>query len=296
MEHITKQEDVTVGRIINSLNTLDSDLTDLSNSVVKSVNGVTPTSGDVDINHKFYNSLAQLGLNYDTVTFDQIANALPVNSTLTFYVDIVTSQPTYAPNLAIPVSGSIVVTKGINNVVPIKFTLSPMANTATTYLSEYTIYNSYGFKGWKPVVLSVNGVKPNYTGNVTIDILEPVIASEAEAKAGTNNTKFMTPLRVAQAIDALVDISSAINNTISITTGTISHDGTIPLPNGFTRNQCHYAVWPHDMPDADASYNHGSYHRTQVNQSTGVVTCRYAYNSSYILNGTAGYLCIAIKK
>lgn len=139
-------------------------------SVVQSINGITPTSGDVDINRKFYNSLAQLGLNYDTVTFDQIANTLPVNSTLTFYVDIVTSQPTYAPNLDIPVSGFIVVTKGNNNSVPIKFTLSPIANNSTTYLGEYTTYNSYGFKGWQPIVLSVNGAKPNNTGNVTMAV------------------------------------------------------------------------------------------------------------------------------
>lgn len=139
-------------------------------SVVQSINGITPTSGDVDINRKFYNSLAQLGLNYDTVTFDQIANTLPVNSTLTFYVDIVTSQPVYAPNLDIPVSGFIVVTKGDNNTVPIKFTLSPIANNATTYLGEYTTYNSYGFKGWQPIVLSVSGAKPNYTGNVTVPV------------------------------------------------------------------------------------------------------------------------------
>lgn len=138
--------------------------------LVKTINGITPTSGDVDINRKFYNSLAQLGLNYDTVTFDQIANTLPVNSTLTFYVDIVTSQPTYAPNLDIPVSGFIVVTKGANNTVPIKFTLSPIENNATTYLGEYTTYNSYGFKGWQPIVLSVNGAKPNYTGNVTVPV------------------------------------------------------------------------------------------------------------------------------
>lgn len=138
--------------------------------LVKTINGITPTSGDVDINRKFYNSLAQLGLNYDTVTFDQIANTLPVNSTLTFYVDIVTSQPTYAPNLDIPVSGFIVVTKGDNNSVPIKFTLSPIVNNATTYLGEYTTYNSYGFKGWQPVVLSVNGAKPNNTGNVTMAV------------------------------------------------------------------------------------------------------------------------------
>lgn len=138
--------------------------------LVKTINGITPTSGDVDINRKFYNSLAQLGLNYDTVTFDQIANTLPVNSTLTFYVDIVTSQPTYAPNLDIPVSGFIVVTKGDSNSVPIKFTLSPIVNNATTYLGEYTTYNSYGFKGWQPVVLSVNGAKPNNTGNVTMAV------------------------------------------------------------------------------------------------------------------------------
>lgn len=146
--------------------------------LVKTINGITPTSGDVDINRKFYNSLAQLGLNYDTVTFDQIANTLPVNSTLTFYVDIVTSQPQYAPNLDIPVSGFIVVTKGDNNTVPIKFTLSPIDN-ATTYLGEYTTYNSYGFKGWQPIVLSVNGAKPNYTGNVTISGKAPLPISAA---------------------------------------------------------------------------------------------------------------------
>lgn len=138
-------------------------------TVLNSVNGITPTNGDVDINRKFYNSLAQLGLNYNTVTFEQIVNTLPVNSTLTFYVDIVTSQPTYAPNLDIPVSGFIVVTKGASNTVPIKFTLSPIDNV-TTYLGEYTTYNSYGFKGWQPIVLSVNGAKPNYTGNVTVTV------------------------------------------------------------------------------------------------------------------------------
>lgn len=49
-------------------------------------------------------------------------------------------------------------------------------------------------------IRSVNNAVADENGNVTIDIPEPVIASEAEAKAGTNNTKFMTPLRVAQAI------------------------------------------------------------------------------------------------
>ena len=147
-----------------------SDLTNLSNSVVKSVNGVTPTSGDVDINRKFYNSLAQLGLNYGTVTFDQIANKLPVNSTLTFYVDIVTSQPTYAPSLQIPVSGLVIVVKGASNTIPTLFYLNPIVKGYTSYTGQYTTYNDYGFSGWQPMVLSVNAIKPNINGNVTLPI------------------------------------------------------------------------------------------------------------------------------
>lgn len=56
----------------------------------------------------------------------------------------------------------------------------------------------FGDATYKQVVQKVNGVVADGAGNVTIDI--PELASEAEAKAGTNNTKFMTPLRVAQAI------------------------------------------------------------------------------------------------
>lgn len=46
---------------------------------------------------------------------------------------------------------------------------------------------------------TINGVAFDGTKDITIDTPEPVIASEAEAIAGTNNTKFMTPLRVKQA-------------------------------------------------------------------------------------------------
>lgn len=63
--------------------------------------------------------------------------------------------------------------------------------------------------------ITVNGVPPDENGNIAIEVPEPVIVSEAEAKAGTNNTKFMTPLRVKQAIDVLADsgwtVSKATN-------------------------------------------------------------------------------------
>lgn len=66
----------------------------------------------------------------------------------------------------------------------------------------------FGDATYKQVVQKVNGVVADSAGNVTIDIPEPVIASEAEAKAGTNNTKFMTPLRVAQAIEEFAPVKS----------------------------------------------------------------------------------------
>lgn len=70
-------------------------------------------------------------------------------------------------------------------------------------------------------IKSVNGVVADEAGNVEIEIPEPVIASEAEAKAGTNNTKHMTPLRVAQAIDALdrnpITGASISGKTITLT-------------------------------------------------------------------------------
>lgn len=59
---------------------------------------------------------------------------------------------------------------------------------------------------------TINGVPFDGTKDITIGIPELVIASEAEAKAGTNNTKFMTPLRVKQAIEAQVPIKEIVNS------------------------------------------------------------------------------------
>lgn len=47
----------------------------------------------------------------------------------------------------------------------------------------------------------------------SFDIPQPTIATQEEAEAGTDNTKFMTPLRVAQAIDAQTqDLSQGLSN------------------------------------------------------------------------------------
>lgn len=49
--------------------------------------------------------------------------------------------------------------------------------------------------------ITVNGVPPDENGNIAIEVPQPTIATQAGAEAGTNNAKFMTPLRTKQAID-----------------------------------------------------------------------------------------------
>lgn len=68
---------------------------------------------------------------------------------------------------------------------------------------------------------TINGVPFDGTKDITIGIPEPVIASEAEAKAGTNNTKFMTPLRVKQAITKLSPVKT-VNGVLPDSSGNIT--------------------------------------------------------------------------
>lgn len=92
----------------------------------------------------------------------------------------------------------------------------------------------FGDATYKSVVQSVNGVVADSAGNVTIDIPEPVIASEAEAKTGTNNTKFMTPLRVKQAIAAQEgSLIAAIipNYTAAVSYSVTTTEKSITIPN-----------------------------------------------------------------
>lgn len=72
--------------------------------------------------------------------------------------------------------------------------------------------------------ITVNGVPPDENGNITIEVPQPTIATEAEAEADTDNTKFMTPLRTKQAINVLMN---------AIPVGTILPFAGNSIPSGF---------------------------------------------------------------
>lgn len=204
-----------------------------------------------------YTSLEQIGITPGEETFASIHSALPINSVLEYYVS-------EAQNFAdiYPASyGNFIATRLTGDITIFHFT----GTNQTMYVTHYHVTNNTN-PSWtqiakqsdltnlsNSVVKSVNGIKPT-NGNVTIDIPKPVIASEAEAEAGTNNTKFMSPLRVKQAISALAGDSSwtiskgtngwARENSTGLTVqwGYVNRNdisGTFTFPRTFTT--CYYS-------------------------------------------------------
>lgn len=204
-----------------------------------------------------YTSLEQIGITPGEETFASIHSALPINSVLEYYAS-------EAQNFAdiYPASyGNFIATRLTGDITIFHFT----GMNQTMYVTHYHVTNNTN-PSWtqiakqsdltnlsNSVVKSVNGIKPT-NGNVTIDIPKPVIASEAEAEAGTNNTKFMSPLRVKQAISALAGDSSwtiskgtngwARENSTGLTVqwgyvNRINISGTFTFPRTFTI--CYYS-------------------------------------------------------
>lgn len=204
-----------------------------------------------------YTSLEQIGITPGEETFASIHSALPINSVLEYYAS-------EAQNFAdiYPASyGNFIATRLTGDITIFHFT----GTNQTMYVTHYHVTNNTN-PSWtqiakqsdltnlsNSVVKSVNGIKPT-NGNVTIDIPKPVIASEAEAEAGTNNTKFMSPLRVKQAISALAGDSSwtiskgtngwARENSTGLTVqwGYLNRSntsGTFTFPRTFTT--CYYS-------------------------------------------------------
>lgn len=171
-----------------------------------------------------YTSLEQLGITPGQETFASIHSALPINSVLECYVSEAQNfadiyPASYGNFIATRLTEDITIFHftGTNQIIYVThYHVAANTNPSWTQIAKQSDLTNLS----NSVVKSVNGIKPT-NGNVTIDIPEPVIASEAEAKAGTNNTKFMTPLRVAQAIDSLdgnpITGASISGKTITLT-------------------------------------------------------------------------------
>ena len=214
-----------------------------------------------DSNLTTYTSLEQLGITPGQETFASIHNALPINSVLEYYAYF---NSNFNDNFY-PVTNYYGVLQAVklNSTKTVFSFYAHMTISGNEfselYLSAFDInFTDSRTAVWKKVALdsdltnlsnsvvkSVNGIKPT-NGNVTIDIPKPVIASEAEAKAGTNNTKFMTPLRVAQALAAnnggIVSANLAQNGYVKFANGFILQWGTVQVPYVSKNTKFNYPI------------------------------------------------------
>lgn len=124
-------------------------------------------------------------------------------------------------------------------------------------------------------------------------------ATTAQAQTGTNDSNYMTPLKVAQAITA--------SNKLNVKTGTVSDNGTIPQTAGYNHYAYFVSMNSFQTTDITGSVTVNTAksdlrYVCSVNQSTRKVSCgvytEYAYSShSYSwtgwVSGTANYIEIA---
>jgi hypothetical protein len=95
------------------------------------------------------------------------------------------------------------------------------------------------------------------------------------------------------------NIESVTNESIAILTGTIAHGGTIPLPNGYSAEQCKWLVSANTLREYDTiggtltTREGWSYFYCSASSSR-VVTC-YVSDGSENNNGTANYIIIGVK-
>lgn len=163
--------------------------------------GIGGGSGNIT----FYSSLEEIGITPGQETFESIHNSLPLNSVLVYYITSNNFNNSIYPNENY---GEIRCSK-TSDLTSTNFMFTTQNSDV---LNIYTRYFNSTYpldeRKWDKLIGSEEK------------------ATQAEAEVGTDNTNFMTPLRVAQAIEAL-DGNPIINAFVSGRTITLTKkDGT----------------------------------------------------------------------
>ena len=122
-------------------------------------------------------------------------------------------------------------------------------------------------------------------------------ATQAQAEAGTNNTNYMTPLRVLQEINE----KALPSKQMSIKTGTVNNGGTIPQTAGFTHYMYFVSINSIEEIESYSTYSTQKNYislECSVDQTTREVTCEARYMNDFddrwhTVGGTANYIEIA---
>lgn len=135
---------------------------------ILTVNNIPAVNKNIDLNMKFFKSLSQLGLEYATVTFEDIADTLPLNSMLVINVAS-TAGSYYAPNLNIPVlTGTLIVQKGTDNIYNIAFEIIPNTSDSKANVRWMGSFkpSTQTWSGWNESNYVVEQVQKASTGYI----------------------------------------------------------------------------------------------------------------------------------
>ena len=93
---------------------------------------------------------------------------------------------------------------------------------------------------------------------------------------------------------ALAEIRAANIITVAILTGTVGHGGTIPLPTGYTQDQCKWMVSPYNI-QGNTTMPYALLQIQCYANANRVVTCLGRDVTDSWISGTANYIIIGTK-
>jgi hypothetical protein len=117
-----------------------------------------------------------------------------------------------------------------------------------------------------------------------------IFAARAAWDSYVGSGQTLTPTLWNDVVDKLIEL----DNSVAILTGTVANGETIPLPAGYTQDQCKWFV---SMNSTDnLNFDIGSSVRFQCYADVNrVVTCRVYDITSNWRTATANYIIIGIK-
>lgn len=137
-------------------------------------------------------------------------------------------------------------------------------------------------------------------GEVTVDTTNKTLRVHDGTTAG--GTQLATLSTTQALIAAQGKVLQDTKSTVAVMTGTIADGGTIPLPSGFTEDQCKWIVSVRDLSGAFAGNNQGSDILNITCFTTGrVVTAKFTFRNNTIGTGTnnishtVNYMIIGVK-
>ena len=159
----------------------------------------------------------------------------------------------------------------------------------------YNLENKITYKELAPSLQELIDSKANKS-----DVDTKITQLESSTTNSINDLNTRTTKLESSTTNSINNLNNSINDlntrttklestsAVKVTAGNITNNQYIPIPDGYTREQCKYAVW---LTYSAEVVEGAEYWYSSVDQNTGLVRASH----TGIGNMPAQYLCIATK-